>query len=193
MAGWYVRRGEKVLGPVEIAKLKEIVAAGRILPTDFLAKDAAGPWKEASGTTLFANEPAEKAEPPPTALVPTLEGDVVDSGQAHLGRSALRVSRAFFATLGRGGVATWSTVSRSLTTRAQRRHELNLAKMQAVPPIVYRAPAPQIIQNTVVHVNQKSGGCGCSGCATLILVLIIAAIALVIVGSLWPEVFKGLQ
>jgi GYF domain 2 len=38
MAGWYVRRGENVIGPIDQAKLKELAADGRLLPTDQLAK-----------------------------------------------------------------------------------------------------------------------------------------------------------
>jgi hypothetical protein len=59
MAGWYIRRGEKVVGPVDIPKLKELAAAGRILPTDLMAKDVAGPWKEAGRTTLFAKDESQ--------------------------------------------------------------------------------------------------------------------------------------
>ena len=56
MAGWYVRRGEKVLGPVDLERLKESVAAGKLLPTDQLAKDAAGPWTEAGAHNTFCEE-----------------------------------------------------------------------------------------------------------------------------------------
>ena len=75
MAGWYVRRGEKVIGPVDLARLRESVAAGKLLPTDQLAKDAAGPWTEARRTRLFAKKPVEppRLEPTPQALVPKVE------------------------------------------------------------------------------------------------------------------------
>src|SRR5262245_22912459 len=70
MAGWYVRRGEKVIGPVDSAKLKELAATGKLLPTDELAKDAAGPWTEARRTSLFSKRPPEL---PPGALAPKVE------------------------------------------------------------------------------------------------------------------------
>lgn len=54
MAGWYIKRGEKVVGPVDLSKLKELVADRRLHPSDLLAKDLAGPWNEAGRTTLFA-------------------------------------------------------------------------------------------------------------------------------------------
>ena len=54
MAGWYIRRGEKIVGPVELPKLQELVAAGRVVPTDQIAKEVTGPWKEAGETNLFA-------------------------------------------------------------------------------------------------------------------------------------------
>ena len=54
MADWYIKRGEEVTGPIRTDKLQESVAAGKILPTDKLAKDAAGPWTTAGKTRLFA-------------------------------------------------------------------------------------------------------------------------------------------
>lgn len=73
MAGWYLRRGEKVIGPIKVDKLKESVAAGKLLPTDQLAKDAAGPWTTAGKTKLFAVEqipPPAPAAPSKTTIVP---------------------------------------------------------------------------------------------------------------------------
>lgn len=54
MSGWYIKRGEKIVGPVDLAKLKELVADGRLHPTDLLATDMAGPWNGAGRSTLFA-------------------------------------------------------------------------------------------------------------------------------------------
>ena len=53
MAGWYVRRGEKIIGPVPNENLRESAATGKLLPTDQLAKDAAGPWTDAANTEFF--------------------------------------------------------------------------------------------------------------------------------------------
>jgi hypothetical protein len=52
MAGWYVRRGEKVLGPISSTQLKEGYAAGKLLITDEIAKDPGGPWTEVRKTSL---------------------------------------------------------------------------------------------------------------------------------------------
>ncbi len=75
MAGWYIRRGDSVIGPADLAKLKELAADGRLLPTDQLAKDAAGPWATAAKTNLFAPRPGTNVMPParcpqPFALIP---------------------------------------------------------------------------------------------------------------------------
>src|SRR4051812_32641060 len=76
--GYYVRRGEKIIGPIEVPKLKELVAQGKVLPTDELTKDVAnGPWQQAGRTTLFAKptttELAPKPEPPRPAVVAKAE------------------------------------------------------------------------------------------------------------------------
>jgi len=59
MAASYIRRGDKIVGPVDVPKLQELVAAGKMLPTDDLAKDRAGPWTKASRTKLFAKPELE--------------------------------------------------------------------------------------------------------------------------------------
>lgn len=55
MAGWYIQRGEKIVGPVDLQKLRELVGNGRVLPTDNLSTDITGPWNEAGRTDLFAD------------------------------------------------------------------------------------------------------------------------------------------
>jgi hypothetical protein len=45
---YFVRRGEKVVGPVSIAKIRRMAAEGRIQPTDQLGKHPGGPWAPAS-------------------------------------------------------------------------------------------------------------------------------------------------
>jgi hypothetical protein len=190
MAGWYIRRGEKVIGPVETDKLKESAAAGKLLPTDQLAKDAAGPWTEASKTKLFTT----------TAIVPQPERPPVAAEPELLSKLApvINTSRTIVSKVTGGTVATWVAIARTLSVRAQRKHEIALAKIQAQalvdanrPPVPQQperqrpAPqpqqpqqqvvfAPQVVQTTVVKVVNKNsnGGC-CSGCAVLILLAII--------------------
>jgi hypothetical protein len=68
MAGWYIRSGEKVVGPATNDKLKQLVAAGRLLPTDELAKEPAGPWTRADRTNLFV-KPTTSADVASTARI----------------------------------------------------------------------------------------------------------------------------
>ncbi len=210
MAGWYVRRGEKVIGPVELDKLKELAAAGRVLPTDKLAKDAAGPWTEAYRTSLFARptglpqpQPNPEPEPPSLPLVP-FAPPVQDRPLSLTVISeklfvAVRVTKVVITTVGRGTLAASVAVARSLSTRAQRRHELKLAKIQAQALVDSRRPhapapaparalaapapitfAPNIVQSTIVKVtNKNSRGCGCGGCGMILLLIVLGLVALV--------------
>jgi hypothetical protein len=219
MAEWYVRRGEKVIGPFEITKLKDLATAGKILPTDLLAKDAAGPWKEAASTTLFAAttppKPPEQipAQDRSTTLVQTTERLPVVIEPAQ-GNRVILATRSFFTSFGRGSLSVWTVVTRSLSTRSQRKHELKLAKIQAdalakafadshQPPAPQQAPrpiaqpqpvvaaqppitfAPQIVQTTIVKVENKNAG-GCSGCALLLLLILIVIIAFIIYAGTNP-------
>lgn len=206
MAGWYVRRGEKVVGPVELGRLKELVAAGKLLPTDLLAKDVTGPWKQAGRTTLYATEPATPptpskadAEPASAALVPKTEQLPAVAEPRERSRTITQVTGAVFLGIGRGVVATWSALSRSLTTRAQRRHELKLAKIHAKaiaesrrPPASKASatpqttgPPPQVVQSTVVKIVNRHQG-GCSGCGLILLLILLGVLAPVIFGSIAP-------
>ena len=217
MAGWYIRRGEKIVGPVEIPKLQELVAGGRLLPTDQLAKDVSGPWKEAGSTTLFAkpkSKPAVTTPPPqPTSLVPKPEAPlpvVVDQPEQPEGNKAvtqvLRVVHTVFGGVGRGMLVTWGAASRSIATRSQRKHEIKLAKIQAdtlksqhppaqqsqpsAPPAAVPAVfAPQIHQTTVVQVvnKNKQSVYGCSGCGVILLLILIGLIILAIMDSATPH------
>jgi len=214
MAGWYVRRGEKVIGPVDLAKLKESAAAGMLLPTDQLAKDVAGPWTEASRTTLFAKKEGEPSPPPPqqappqqaltkvknAPLAPITEPLPVQDQVTFSSRMIMvvRGTNVFFAAIGHGILSAAGAVGRSLSTRAQRRHELKLAKIQAqaladsqrpkTESAVSAAPgapavpiiiAPQMTQTTVVKVT-RSGGCGCSGCGTLVILILLGIVGAII-------------
>jgi uncharacterized protein DUF2569 len=68
MANWYVRRGEKVAGPVDASRLEQLAAAGRLWPTDQVAQDLAGPWHVASDTTLFPPPDQMMSETVPTSV-----------------------------------------------------------------------------------------------------------------------------
>ena len=203
MAKWYVRRGEKVIGPVEIANLREAAAAGTLLPTDQLSNDAGGPWTQAGNTTLFAKQSAQPPRPEPAGghLVPKVEHPLTQDAPPDGDDDQIIIFRAmkvFVVKVGHGAVAAGGTVARFLSTRAQRRRELKVAEQQrqhelelarihadsqrpqaAVGPTGPVILAPQMVQNTVVKVVQNSGGCGCSGCAWAILLLLIVLAALV--------------
>jgi hypothetical protein len=213
MAGWYIRRGEKLVGPVELPKLQELVAAGRLLATDELAKDVTGPWKVAGLTTLFATPRPDTppvGESTPSPLVPKGEtlpvviesSDPVESPTT--GNSVIHVGQVIFSGIGRGMLATFGAVSRSMATRSQRKHEIKLAKIQAkaladsqraivhaprhTESIAAHAPAvfsPQLKQTTVVQVvnKNKQSAYGCSGCGAILLLIILGLLALIGFGN----------
>src|SRR5436190_10005257 len=130
MAGWYVRRGEKVVGPFPTDKLRELADGGKLLPTDQLARDAAGPWTEARQTKVFA-----KVEPPaPTSLTPSPAmppAVLQEQPVPNKGAMVVQSVKVVFVTIGRSLQSITGVVGRSLSTRAQRRHEIKLAKIQA--------------------------------------------------------------
>ncbi len=217
MAGWYIRRDEKIVGPVELSKLQELVADGRLLPTDQLAKEMVGPWKDAGQTTLFASSasdatPLVNTQPPgssSSSIITTSQNLPATIEEPPAGtHKSLQVARIVLGGMGRGMLATWGAVSRTLATRAQRKHELKLAKIQAEalakaqrppepqPPV--RPPAPQqpppppqvvivqpppVRQTTVVHVMNRNihADYGCSGCGLILLVLLLAGVAYYVV------------
>jgi hypothetical protein len=213
MAGWYIRRGEKIVGPVEKPKLQELAAAGRLVSTDQLAKDLEGPWKEAGSTSLFARPeqaigPAVRASqaislaPKPEVPPPV----VVEKSEPQTGNEAvaqtLRAVHVVFGGVGRGMIASWGAVSRTMATRSQRKHELKLAKIQAgalksqhppapqprTAPRAQQQPAdfaPQIHQTTVVQVvnKNKQSVYGCSGCSVLLLLILIGLFVLIVAST----------
>jgi hypothetical protein len=213
MAGWYIRRGEKIVGPVELPKLQELVAAGRLLLTDELAKDVAGPWKEAGRTTLFAppkqftaTTSTAEQPPPPASLVPKQEAPlpaIVDEPESS--GKVLQAVHIVFGSIGRGMLATWDAISRTMATRAQRTHELKLAKIHAEALKAQRSPMPQsrsaappqqaappqavyipqVHQTTVVHVVNKNTQSvyGCSGCGVILLLILIGLFVLIVAST----------
>lgn len=181
MAGWYIRRGEKVVGPVDIDRLKELVAAGRLVPTDQLAKDAAGPWTQAARTNLFAKAPAtnmavasppqppaKRTAPVPATVAPsTLVAQQQQQPQAQVAEVPAKSKFAFISSAG-------GAVARGMAERTKRKHELKLAKIQAealrdsqrpapvqAPPPQYShappAPAQAVNVNVVQQVNFVGG------------------------------------
>ena len=192
MAGRYIRRGEKIVGPVDAQKLRELAATGRLLPTDELAKDVAGPWHPAGSTNLFASSLPAKVEPP-TVLAPLPPVVAEDAPQ---GRTAAQTSLLVFAAVGKGMLATGGAVGRMVAARSQRRHEIKLAKIQAsaaqknVPAPRERhqpvaAPAPVINQTTVVQIvnsNQQTAY-GCGGCGTVLLLILLGILAFILFGD----------
>jgi hypothetical protein len=217
MAGWYIRRGEKIVGPVELPKLHELVATGRLFPTDQLAKDIAGPWKDAARTTLFAApqpvpEPAVESSPsslvPKPDKVPAVVEVQEPSGSTTAAKTIIHVGQVVFAGIGRGMLASWGAISRSMATRSQRKHEIKLAKIQAnaltnsrrqiaphqrhVETPAKQAPtvfAPQLQQTTVVQVvnKNKQSVYGCSGCGSILLLITLCILALIGFGSSRPS------
>jgi hypothetical protein len=101
MAGWYIRRDEKIIGPVEFSKLQELVASGRLLPTDQLAKDIAGPWTAAARTSLFA-KPQQAADgvsapqSPQTTLIPKSAQIPIPAGSQENAKIPGRVKKSVF-------------------------------------------------------------------------------------------------
>jgi hypothetical protein len=69
---WYFARGKEKFGPFTAAKLKELAAQGRLLPTDMLHKEGMPKWVPASSVKgLFAANSVVKSPPAlPTASPP---------------------------------------------------------------------------------------------------------------------------
>lgn len=216
MANWYVRRGEKVVGPVDGERLKDLAKEGKVLPTDLLAADVSGPWTQASRTSIFSKQPPElpvaaQTELAPTAPLnpivrnvdqpPTESSDSPISPVSTVARGGLAIIKVF----GRGTLTAGSALTRWYSLRSHRRHEIKLAKIQAQtvaeskrkevtrpsafapPPPASITVSPRIVQTTVVKVvNKNSGSCGCSGCAVVLLLIIIGIVALVIYSEMNP-------
>ena len=64
-ASWFVRGGGKVYGPLDSAKLKQLVAEGKINETTEVAQNQAGPWYPAGKVRgLFETAPVTPASAP---------------------------------------------------------------------------------------------------------------------------------
>lgn len=188
MAGWYVRRGEKVMGPIESAQLKQGYATGKLLPTDEIAKDPAGPWTEVRKTSIAKQE--EPAKPQVPAVIQPAKPAVPAVIQTE--PELPSAPKGFKGVL----VSTWASITRTISVRSQRKHELKLAKMQAlaaqnpasqrVSQVTGAQPAIQTVVNvTNVNKNINKGGCaGCGGCGTLVLLVVITLIIIAVVAQL---------
>jgi membrane protein YdbS with pleckstrin-like domain len=71
---YFIRRGDKVAGPCDVHRLRQLVQEGRVVAGDLLAKSKSGPWVPVKAVRgLFpASEPAATASPsiptPPQAF-----------------------------------------------------------------------------------------------------------------------------
>jgi len=214
MAGWYIRRGEQVIGPAGLAKLKELVADGRLLPTDQLAKDPGGPWTEAGQTTLFAPPPGTnvmppaprqrslapktKDQPPATKPVQTVMSvpPPVDTEVSSQGEAAPWLGKSLVVALGRGLKTTGGAVAKTTSMWLQRRHELKLAKIKAKGDVAAIRAANQqqapTLQQPVAGVpagqstiiNIVNKNTQSSGCAGCLLVTLLLFLAWLFFGHL---------
>jgi hypothetical protein len=68
MAQWYIRRGDTVAGPIDLAKLRELIANGQVLASDEVGPNSDGPWTAARRTPLFVKQASESpANPEPAS------------------------------------------------------------------------------------------------------------------------------
>jgi len=64
-ASWFIRGGGKVYGPLDSAKLKQLVAEGKINESTEIAQSQAGPWLPASRVRGLFDAPAQTPSPVP--------------------------------------------------------------------------------------------------------------------------------
>ncbi|HJN65111.1 MAG TPA: hypothetical protein QF761_02830, partial [Pirellulales bacterium] len=76
--GFYIRRGQKTVGPISIEKIKADLDTGKIIPTDLVAPSPDGPWeiiKDHALQTTTAIDPQESKQVSPkltTKVAPEL-------------------------------------------------------------------------------------------------------------------------
>jgi hypothetical protein len=69
--GWYAARGSKQVGPAPLEKLRALVEAGRLLPTDLVLAPGQQQWSRAAEVAeLFPPQPPAAIQPTPGALLP---------------------------------------------------------------------------------------------------------------------------
>ncbi len=66
MAGYFLRRGNKTLGPFDLAKVKKGLASGQVLESDGIAESREGPWNLVRDFPALQSHPnAANPSPPP--------------------------------------------------------------------------------------------------------------------------------
>lgn len=69
---WYYTRNKQQQGPVTFDQLKQLAAAGQLLPTDMVWKEGLPQWLAASGVSgLFVAAPGAAGAPPQVIKPPT--------------------------------------------------------------------------------------------------------------------------
>ena len=70
---WLIRRGDQTKGPFGAADLKQLAAAGRLLPTDLVQREGGQDWVPAARVKGLLSTPAGPAGGPPP--LPATHGD----------------------------------------------------------------------------------------------------------------------
>lgn len=179
MAGFYVRRGEKVVGPFKASDLRSFLAAGKISAEDQIAKDPAGPWHLIAKTNIAEKPPAQV----PAVIRSPAVGEIATIPQTvEQPRKSLPVR--VVTSVRTGVLAVYRSTAQTLAVKSQRRHELKLARIQAetekariAATIAAESPPAAPSVTTIVNVRNvnNSGGCGCFSAFLLLVIIGIAA------------------
>ncbi|HVU86922.1 MAG TPA: hypothetical protein VHD36_06350 [Pirellulales bacterium] len=140
MAGYYIRRGDKVAGPNSTDQLKLWASEGKLLPTDEIAKEPGGPWSVVAKTKLAQALPAAS-----TAMVPQQQQAASVQVPAVVEAPAapptdmqelagpvfaiLRASKVTARVVTQPIVKAASATKSAIAVSSQRRHEIKLAKL----------------------------------------------------------------
>ncbi len=193
--GYYVRRGEKIVGPVPTDKLKELAATGKVIATDELSQKPEGPWTPCGKVKgLFSSQEStaivpivERAQPP--AVIDEPEPTWIEepvTAILRVGGKGARSGLGFVAATSRAVGSASRSVVRVFGAGLQQRHERKLAELstrqaeaEARAKMIREeiaVPAPAgVSQTVVVQVTQNNaGGAGCSNAAALAILGIIA-------------------
>ena len=217
MAGYYVRRGEKVIGPIDKPQLKRArrdrqVATDRPFGREPLWAVARGKQNEVVCAGLAASKRASVpavARPPQPLAVPQPAAQQQTESEGPI-FTIVRVGKTVFATVGRGMLVASGAVGRAIAKSAERRHEIKLAKIKAqsdryiaeaqrpqaqsasTPPVpaAPAAPitfAPQMVQTTVVNITNRTATRTGCGGCGCLLLILLAVIVFVILSNLPPS------
>lgn len=72
MADWYIKRGERVIGPISVARLEKMALGGKVRPNDLVRKDD-GPYRNADQYT---------------GLIPEFDDEYDEAEEEELGRAS---------------------------------------------------------------------------------------------------------